>query len=217
VAAEGGSAIFLLQPYRCSITCDPRAVGFGLEQRRDFLQALQSIAAAGDGSQSLQEPLKTALPQLARDTSASVRYELAWVLASLNTPEKPAALLQLAQQDATSPWMHAAMLAATGDAALDLFTQCARDPASAGFAHELAGVIGGRNRPTEVAAVLTHAVATPDPAAWLAPLADGLARAKSSLSAVTGTGAGRILALSALNDSASLFRNSFACAEKEAR
>ncbi len=159
-------------------------------------QATKSIAAVYDG-QALPAALTSALTKLSNDPSAAVRYQLAWALTPLPAPDKSAALLQLAQHDLSSPWMRTALLAATGDAAGDLFATCTRDPASAPFARELASVIGSRNRPAEVSAIVTHAVASPDPAAWLTPLAEGLARAKSSLQAADPEGRLRSIVASA--------------------
>ncbi len=150
-------------------------------------QAIKSAVDVYD-HRAIPATLTSALTHLSSDPSATVRYQLAWALAPLSAPEKSTALLQLAQRDSANPWMRAALLAAAGDAAGSLFSACAHDPASAAFARELAGIIGSRNRPAEVAAVLAQAAAAPDPAAWLAPLADGLARAKSTLQAADTEG-----------------------------
>lgn len=144
------------------------------------VQALRCASLAGD-QPATQEAVAKALPTLARDSSPTVRYELAWLLPSLSGQPKAEALLALAQQDSANPWMRSALLAATGDEAGDVFAKAVANPASATFARNLAEVIGTRNRPAEVAAVLTQALSASDPAAWLAPLSDGLARAKSSL------------------------------------
>ncbi|MEP6669354.1 MAG: PVC-type heme-binding CxxCH protein [Chthoniobacter sp.] len=125
-----------------------------------------------------------ALHTLGKDDSGFVRYELAWALGSLRVQDKPGLILQLAQRDATDSWARTALLASTGDQAGELFQASVRpgstkiDPA---FSRELARAIGAHHQPAEVDAVITHAISTTEPADWLAPLAEGLARGGSSL------------------------------------
>jgi putative membrane-bound dehydrogenase-like protein len=163
------------------------------------VQAIRTVAAVYDRrapsseapdrhQTALKQALITALPALSNDASPAVRYELLWTLSSLSGREKSSALLKIASRDSANPWMRAALLTATGDAAGELFAASAKDTASAAFTRELASVIGSRNRPEEVKAVLAYAVAAPDSATVLAPLADGLSRAKSSLSAADPDG-----------------------------
>ncbi|HZJ17067.1 MAG TPA: c-type cytochrome, partial [Chthoniobacteraceae bacterium] len=84
-----------------------------------------------------------------------------------------------------------ALLASVGNSAAELFASTAAQ--NPGFARELAVIIGVRNRNAEVDAALAHALAAKAPAEWLTPLADGLARAGSSLA--SGTRAERLLPL----------------------
>lgn len=124
-----------------------------------------------------------AFSRIADDPSAFVRYEFAWALAKLALPNKPELILKLARHDAGDLWPRTALLAAAGEQAGELFVACIRsgDPADVAFAQSLAGLIGARKREAEVDAVIAQALAAPDPAVWLSPLADGLARAGSSL------------------------------------
>ncbi|MDR3402583.1 MAG: c-type cytochrome [Chthoniobacter sp.] len=125
-----------------------------------------------------------ALHALGKDDSGFVRYELAWALGSLKVQDKAGLIFQLAQHDATDSWARTALLSATGDQAGELFQACVRpgvakiDPS---FSHELARTIGIHHQPAEVDAVITHAITATEPADWLAPLAEGLARGGSSL------------------------------------
>jgi putative heme-binding domain-containing protein len=139
------------------------------------------------GAKYADEPLPVsidaALSRLAEDSSAFVRYELAWALGMLSAKDKSSLLLLLARRDVADSWARTALLAAAGEQAGELFRESARsgDPAHAAFARELAALIGTRHRDADVGAVLAQAVASPEPTAWLLPLAEGLSRGGSSL------------------------------------
>jgi putative membrane-bound dehydrogenase-like protein len=138
------------------------------------------------GEKPLPATVDAALRKLAGDRSGFVRYEFAWALGTLQLKEKTALILQLAQQDAGDFWPRTALLAAGQDQAGELFQACARPDGAkidSAFARELAVAIGTRHQPAEVDAVITHALASPQPTDWLSPLADGLARGGSSIAA----------------------------------
>jgi putative membrane-bound dehydrogenase-like protein len=150
---------------------------------RDTEANVRAHAIRHFAARSPSPSISTALQALTTDASAFVRYELAWALRSLPVKDKTDLLLALVRHSDDDAWMHTALLASTGEDAGGLFTACVRsgDPAEAAFARALAEVIGARNRAAEIDAVFGQALTAPDPTRWLAPLADGLARAGSSL------------------------------------
>jgi putative membrane-bound dehydrogenase-like protein len=141
-------------------------------------------AAAHFGNKPLPATVNTALHALTTDRSGFVRYELAWALGTLQVQDKAALILQLAQSDAGDLWPRTALLAAGRDQAGELFQACTRPEGAKiapAFARELAVAIGVRHQPSDVDAVIAHALASPQPTDWLSPLAEGLSRAGSSL------------------------------------
>ena len=144
-------------------------------------QAVRTLAAREP--QQLSAPLDTAVTALAADLSAFVRYELAWALRTLPVRGKGDLLIRLVRRTDNDLWMRTALLTSASEQAGELFRACVRsgDPTEATFAQSLAGVMGARQREADVDVVIAQALAAPDPIAWLSPLADGLARAGSSL------------------------------------
>jgi putative membrane-bound dehydrogenase-like protein len=147
------------------------------------VQAIHStVARYADGA--VPAAIDTALHALGKDDSGFVRYELAWALGSLQAQDRPGIILQLAQRDATDSWARTALLTAAGDQAAELFQACVRPDAAKvdpSFSRELARAIGAHHQPAEVDAVIRHALTAAEPADWLTPLAEGLARGGSSL------------------------------------
>ena len=146
------------------------------------VQAVRSTVERQQG-QSPSHALGAALSRLADDPSPFVRYEFAWALGGLALPDKTELLLKLARRDAGEMWPRTALLASAGEQAGELFRASIRsdNQSDAAFARALASLIGSRKHEAELDAVITQAIAAPDPVGWLTPLADGLARAGSSL------------------------------------
>ena len=145
-------------------------------------QAMQ-VAAGQYGGKAVPEVLCAPLLALAHDPSAWVRYQLAWAMPAFSLRDELSFRLDLIHHLGADSWMHVAALAGAGGVPSALFAKCAasHDPIEVAWARELAGRIGAQSEPAEIRAVLSFAASAPDPAAWLVPLADGVARAGGSL------------------------------------
>jgi putative heme-binding domain-containing protein len=107
---------------------------------------------------------------LADHNDARVRFQAALSLGAAIEPRAVDALTTIARRDAGDTWTRLAVLASAGDSADLLFARLANSPAfrasetGASFLEQLAGVVGARNRPGEVARVLEILAALgPDP------------------------------------------------------
>jgi putative membrane-bound dehydrogenase-like protein len=97
---------------------------------------------------------------LADHDDARVRFQVALSLGATLKPRAVDALATVARRDAADTWTRLAVLASAGDSADLLFARLASSPSfrssetGASFLEQLAGVVGARNRPHEVARVL---------------------------------------------------------------
>jgi putative membrane-bound dehydrogenase-like protein len=97
---------------------------------------------------------------LAEHDDVRVRFQTALSLGATTRPDAAGALAAIARRDAADPWTRLAVLASASDSTELLFTRMARSTAfrpsepGASFLEQLAGVIGARNRPDEIARTL---------------------------------------------------------------
>jgi putative membrane-bound dehydrogenase-like protein len=140
------------------------------------------------------ETLRTTLLRLVDDPSPHVRYQLAFTLGEFNHPNRIHALASLAQRDSSSAWTRAAILSSLADGTGEMFqhvtrwfahtnTPIAPPPAAYSFLRELVEVIGAKNAPPEVNAILDF-VQHAEPAVAFTlvhALSQGLQRARAPL------------------------------------
>lgn len=132
---------------------------------------------------------------LVRDSDPRVRYQLAFTLGEVNDGRAARALAELARIDAANQWTRTAILSSVTAAADRVLVEVLAEPAFSAkpegmtFAQQLALVVGVRNRPHEVARVLTALAGAPG--STLPPtvqrqivlsLGSGLKRAQARLS-----------------------------------
>ena len=147
----------------------------------------------------LSEPLLSESPELADrlaamvdDEGLRVRYQLAFSLGELETPQRFIALAALARRDAHDRWMRVAIQSSLAAGAEKVVAMLAADEAfrqsDAGilFLGTLAGQIGAANRPAELEAMLRtiEQLAKPDATAagaLVRGLATGLAQRGAKL------------------------------------
>lgn len=104
--------------------------------------------------------LETALVRLAGDSALRVRGQLAFTLGAVRSPERIAALSEVARRDAADPWVQAAVLSALHDGAGPVFVRLTKDPAFARSEsgkqclERLCAIIGTQNRTAETVDVL---------------------------------------------------------------
>ncbi len=159
--------------------------------RQHAVRLAEPRAARADAPAALVSRLLA----LAGDPSPHVRYQLAFTLGELRSPERVPALAEIVRRDATDRWVRAAVLSSLSEGALELLERIAPwftddGPARAGegaheFLRQLVEMIGARNRPAEVAAVL-RLVNRVEPAAAFAlvhALGQGVQRARGRLHA----------------------------------
>jgi len=100
------------------------------------------------------------LQELAKDSGANVRYQLAFTLGELTGTERLAALADLARSDADSRWAQAAILSSLAEGAGELFTTLSADQAfrnaKAGqeFLRQLISLVAAQGRREAVARAL---------------------------------------------------------------
>ncbi|MEO7297003.1 MAG: HEAT repeat domain-containing protein, partial [Verrucomicrobiota bacterium] len=117
----------------------------------------------------LMTNLFAALQPLAKDPSMKVRYQLAFTLGDVKLAEKIPALAEIVRRDPTNMWIRAAVLSSLADGTGEMFVLLFRDAAFSGtkdgqdFLSELAGIIGAKNQPKEVTAVVDRLAATDNP------------------------------------------------------
>jgi putative membrane-bound dehydrogenase-like protein len=118
------------------------------------------------------------LAALADDPDPRVRYQLAWSLETLRPPLRTPILTKLAQRDATSRWMRAAILNSLETGAGEVFAALASDPTSATQAllEPLAEMIGAKHDEIEVKVVVAAMKSSPKPFTLARALADGATR-----------------------------------------
>lgn len=139
------------------------------------------------------EELRRRLPDLARDPSAFVRFQLAFSMGLLKAPDRIDALATIARTDAGSRYVRAAVLNSLTDGVDAMFTRVATwfapdasptpGQAEHEFLRQLVELIGARNRPAEVAPVRAY-IDRADPAVAFTlvhALGEGLRRAGQPL------------------------------------
>ena len=156
-------------------------VALGDDSEDVRLRALQSIEAMLPRDQPLPQPLDEKFALLSRDAAPRVRFQLALMLMDVAHADRAAWLAAIASAPAAGKWEHAAVLNAAGDDAGRLFSRLTNAPPA--FVQSLAGLIGARNRPDEVAQVIAIARRADEAAAsaLIPALADALQRAGSSI------------------------------------
>lgn len=114
------------------------------------------IASPVEGSDSVRKKLV----EMAGDSDARVRFQLAFTLGELSGPDKVDALTRIALKDAGDRWVRAALLSSVTDEADDFFaayTEALGASPAAGsddLLRELARVIGARGEKEEIAAAI---------------------------------------------------------------
>jgi putative membrane-bound dehydrogenase-like protein len=161
-----------------------QALGDSMPQVREHA-VLLSEKLLRDGR--LPEKVWAKLKSLTTDPDARVRYQLAFTLGEVNTPELAATLASLSRSDAGDANISAAILSSPARLSGDLFNQLAGDAkftsssAGEGFLRQLLQIIGAKNDATEVASALSYVTQGGASAALVRALGDGLQRAGSSL------------------------------------
>jgi putative membrane-bound dehydrogenase-like protein len=160
-------------------------------------QALR-VADAYLGGRPFSETLAGQFKTLSRDSSLRVRYQLALALGQAPHPGRGLLLAEILAQDADNPWLRTAVLCSVPPDAGAWFTllsrnpRFARSPAGEEFLRVLAGTIGLRSRPGEVAAVIQHATSSSvlpvESLGLLASLGEGLKRNGNELAAANTNG-----------------------------
>ncbi len=145
----------------------------------------------------LQEPgtspdaLRTALLGLVDDPSPHVRYQLAFTMGEFDHSDRIPALLKIVRHDPASPWIRAAVLSSLARGGSEMFQLVASRlaqsdaPADYPFLEELVEVLGARNAPADVDAIL-DLVHHAEPAlafTLVHALGQGLQRARAPLPA----------------------------------
>ncbi len=141
------------------------------------------------------EKLWARLQQMAKDSSSSVRYQLALTLGEFNRQGRAGALATIAVRDLDSSWTRAAILSSLSDGSGEMFALLAADASVCGskagqdFLRELVNLVGAMNRPTEVGKVLEFVDKVNEPGlrfALVRALGEGLHRAGGSLDRTGG-------------------------------
>lgn len=145
------------------------------------------------------------LRELAHDSEAKVRYQLAFTLGELSGSERLAPLADIARRDADSRWTQAAMLSSLAEGAGELFATLSADDSFRGtkggqeFLRQLIALVAAQGRREEVARALEFLNQASDATlkfTMAQALGDGLLRAKQRLADVDGP-AKNVLALAA--------------------
>src|SRR6185295_19354728 len=125
---------------------------------REHAVRLADMIAPRAGSSAQQ--LLSQLAKLCSDPDLRVRYQLAFSLGAFNDAARTEALTEIIRRDAGDRWVQAAVLRSLRNGADKAFDQLVADarfrdsPGGQEFLRLLTGVIGTRNDPVEVQAVL---------------------------------------------------------------
>ncbi len=136
--------------------------------------------------------LPARLCSLAADPAPPVRYQLAFTLGETRAPARLEALERIARRDAADPWVRAAVLSSLAEGAAEMFERVrgwfAGDGQAAGsgeyeFLRQLVRMLGARNRPEEIGAVLAWVEQAPAAVAFtlVHALGEGVQQARGSL------------------------------------
>jgi putative membrane-bound dehydrogenase-like protein len=158
--------------------------------REHAVRLSEPFLKAPDGERALLAKLLT----LAEDPSPHVRYQLAFTLGETRAPERLEALARIARRDAGSLWTRAAVLSSLAEGGAAMFERVKAWFAAAGgeaapaageyeFLRQLVQMLGARNRPEEVAAVLGFVEQAPPAVAFtlVHALGEGVQRARGRL------------------------------------
>lgn len=135
------------------------------------------------------------LRELARDSDANVRYQLAFTLGELSGPDRLAPLADIARRDVDSRWTQAAILSSLAEGGGELFTTLSADQtfraAKAGqeFLRQLISLVAAQGRRQEVARALEFLNQASDATlkfTMAQALGDGLQRAGQRLADAGG-------------------------------
>ena len=137
-------------------------------------------------------PLRASLLNLASDSDAGVRFQLAFTLGEISDPRAADALATLARHDAADPWIRTAILSSVADTSDQFLTRLLADAkfvssgAATELVRELAQIVGVRGQTPEMRRVLTSAVvsgalASPALGEVVSGVGEGLKRSSKSL------------------------------------
>jgi putative heme-binding domain-containing protein len=174
--------------------------GLGELKADDILGALQSEVAGlrihglrlAEGQFVESQQLAVQVRAMHDDPDAQVRFHVALALGELLDSASFEPLLSIARRDAADPLTRIAVLSSAADRSHQLFAAILHDRVPSAdeqeFLAQLAAVVGARNRPAEVSAVLETLAKSrlPKPARrdLLVSLGDGLLRTGKTLAAL---------------------------------
>ncbi|MBI3852138.1 MAG: c-type cytochrome [Verrucomicrobia bacterium] len=145
----------------------------------------------------IAEAIWNQLRMLTADPALRVRYQLAFTLGEFKHAGRVAVLAQVLRSDLPSKWMQAAVMSSLAEGTGEMFVTLASDPvlrnAPVGqeFLSQLATVVGAKNQPEEVNAVLNFIAGLNEQQprfTFTRALGDGLLRGHSSLTAADRQG-----------------------------
>jgi putative membrane-bound dehydrogenase-like protein len=136
-----------------------------------------------EGSLAASADLRSAVAALADDPAPRVRFQLAFTLGEVNSPETAGALAKIARRDGGDPWTQTAILSscrATAPALLETlaqdkeFTDWSKPPPPQLF-RRLAALVGARGSDSDLAKALALVVPKNTcPQTWQAAILEGL-------------------------------------------
>src|ERR1041385_5400836 len=100
--------------------------------------------------------LTEALLKMSNDADATVRFQLAFTLGQISDARAIDALAEIARRDSADKWTRTAILSSVANSSAELLTRLLSDPkfivnyGSVQLIHDLAQIIGARNRPAEI-------------------------------------------------------------------
>jgi putative membrane-bound dehydrogenase-like protein len=153
--------------------------------RKHAIKLAEKFLRAGKASTEITSKLSS----LTSDPDILVRFQLAFTIGELPASAKTEPLSVLTRRDAENVWVRAAVLSSLADGGGELFTRLSNEPtfchSSGGqdFLRGLAGMIGSRNEPQEVARVLDFVGKISEPSVQFAlvhALAEGLKQRDST-------------------------------------
>ena len=181
---------------------DEQSIRIGLADAHPGVRE-NAIRLAEPKLKSSPELLKTVIA-LATDDVARVRFQAAFSLGETDAPSSVAALANIARRDGDDQWIRTAVLSSVAKSADKLFLELIKSSdatKSMTILGQLAQVIGVRNQPNEVAAIIDAIAASPlakssdSTDSLLTELGLGLRRAGGRLTiAQSDSPSGRLLA-----------------------
>jgi putative membrane-bound dehydrogenase-like protein len=116
--------------------------------RRHAVQLAERLLESAD--------VRAALINMVDDDDLLVRYQLAYTLGELKTPERRTALAAIARRDAAHPWMRVALLSSLNEGVAEVLTELLADAGfrrnehGRAFLQALARQIGAQNREGDI-------------------------------------------------------------------